>query len=270
MAARVSGGSPNGDSRTTLTNLRQNSATNARSATAAASVRATATASSTTRSATASCDVSAPVTHRGPPGPLHSTPSSLVQSREPPTRVARKRPRWEARHVLEQSRGSMPRVSSTPCSGASTTRRAIWATQARSGKNSSPKGCSGHSDASWTSCAKRTPGQRHDPRRSSRLPRGSGPVQGGTAPAADGGGRGRTGALRRQTGDEVNLSDALKLVARLTDEESPAERWTLPEKVLIRTVTHYHVGRVVDVTGDWIVLDEASWVASTGRFSSAL
>lgn len=40
--------------------------------------------------------------------------------------------------------------------------------------------------------------------------------------------------------------------------------------VLIRTVTHYLTGRVVDVTSQEIVLDDAAWVANTGRFELAL
>ena len=40
--------------------------------------------------------------------------------------------------------------------------------------------------------------------------------------------------------------------------------------VLIRTVTHYLTGRVVDVTSQEIVLEDAAWIASTGRFEQAL
>jgi hypothetical protein len=71
----------------------------------------------------------------------------------------------------------------------------------------------------------------------------------------------------------MNTADALKLVACLTTEAtiptpSGAPAW--PEKLFIRTVTHYHVGRVVSMDDRWIVLDSASWVADTGRFSVAL
>lgn len=40
--------------------------------------------------------------------------------------------------------------------------------------------------------------------------------------------------------------------------------------VLIRTVTHYHVGRIVEIYNGYIVLEDAAWVADTGRFSDAL
>lgn len=38
------------------------------------------------------------------------------------------------------------------------------------------------------------------------------------------------------------------------------------EKVFIRTVTLYYVGLIKEIIGDWIVLDQAAWVADTGRF----
>lgn len=40
--------------------------------------------------------------------------------------------------------------------------------------------------------------------------------------------------------------------------------------VFIRTVTMYHVGRVVALDGDMIVLEDASWVAWTKRFGESL
>lgn len=39
---------------------------------------------------------------------------------------------------------------------------------------------------------------------------------------------------------------------------------------LIRTVTLYQVGRVVAVSGQFVKLEDASWIADTGRFADAL
>lgn len=41
-------------------------------------------------------------------------------------------------------------------------------------------------------------------------------------------------------------------------------------EVLIRTVTHYHIGRIVDISDGFVTLEDACWVADTGRFSTAL
>jgi hypothetical protein len=40
--------------------------------------------------------------------------------------------------------------------------------------------------------------------------------------------------------------------------------------VLIRTVTFYYSGRVILLTPEEIVLEDAAWIADTGRFSTAL
>lgn len=40
--------------------------------------------------------------------------------------------------------------------------------------------------------------------------------------------------------------------------------------IFIRTVTHYYTGRLVDQTATEFVLDEAAWIADTGRFSEFL
>ena len=40
--------------------------------------------------------------------------------------------------------------------------------------------------------------------------------------------------------------------------------------VLIRTVTHFHTGRIEQITEQEIVLSSAAWIADTGRFANAL
>ncbi|UOF78857.1 hypothetical protein [Caudoviricetes sp.] len=39
---------------------------------------------------------------------------------------------------------------------------------------------------------------------------------------------------------------------------------------LIRTVTMIDVGRVIAASKQWVILEDAAWVADTGRFSDAL
>jgi hypothetical protein len=46
--------------------------------------------------------------------------------------------------------------------------------------------------------------------------------------------------------------------------------FTVGDKILIRTVTMYQLGRVVGVGADTITLAEASWVADVGRLGEAL
>ncbi len=40
--------------------------------------------------------------------------------------------------------------------------------------------------------------------------------------------------------------------------------------VLIRTVTHYHIGRIVGLDDTEILLEQASWIACTARFANSL
>ncbi len=39
---------------------------------------------------------------------------------------------------------------------------------------------------------------------------------------------------------------------------------------LIRTVTHYWTGRVTAITGDFLELENAAWIADTGRYHEAV
>ncbi len=41
-------------------------------------------------------------------------------------------------------------------------------------------------------------------------------------------------------------------------------------KVFIRTVTMFHTGKVVAISDDEILLDQAAWIADTGRFANSL
>jgi hypothetical protein len=40
--------------------------------------------------------------------------------------------------------------------------------------------------------------------------------------------------------------------------------------IIVRTVTHYYTGRLVGVTPTDLVLDDAAWIADTGRWAAAL
>lgn len=44
----------------------------------------------------------------------------------------------------------------------------------------------------------------------------------------------------------------------------------LGNNVFVRAVTHYYTGRIVEITKDELVLEDAAWIADTGRFENAL
>lgn len=72
--------------------------------------------------------------------------------------------------------------------------------------------------------------------------------------------------------DELTLGQ-LKQISKLAgcaSAKTISTAFKVDQKVLIRTVTHYYTGRVVAVYDDAIALQDASWIADTGRFSAAL
>lgn len=46
--------------------------------------------------------------------------------------------------------------------------------------------------------------------------------------------------------------------------------WEIGKNYLIRTVTTYQLGTLINITEKELVLANASWIADTGRFSEAL
>ncbi len=58
--------------------------------------------------------------------------------------------------------------------------------------------------------------------------------------------------------------------SKMTGEKIDARFWKRGEIYLIRTVTNYVLGRIVDLNERWILLEDAAWVASMGRFSEAM
>jgi hypothetical protein len=44
--------------------------------------------------------------------------------------------------------------------------------------------------------------------------------------------------------------------------------WVVGQCYHIRTVTHYWTGKLIEIHEQELVLDDAAWIADTGRFSS--
>jgi hypothetical protein len=69
----------------------------------------------------------------------------------------------------------------------------------------------------------------------------------------------------------------VKLLGALLECDSPKTsstsnrgRFKKGTRYLFRTVTHYHIGRVVDSDDQFVWLDDAFWIADTGRLSECL
>lgn len=74
----------------------------------------------------------------------------------------------------------------------------------------------------------------------------------------------------------MNIEDlTIKQVRELTERFGVAQPeqkhpFKIGANYFIRTVTHHHTGRLVEVTSTELVLEDAAWIADSGRFSSAL
>jgi len=69
--------------------------------------------------------------------------------------------------------------------------------------------------------------------------------------------------------------DKLKLIeAVLASDCGASNAHNLPfeigEKLFIRTVTHHLIGKLVKITGRFLTLSDAAWIADDGRFMDAI
>lgn len=70
--------------------------------------------------------------------------------------------------------------------------------------------------------------------------------------------------------DELTIGEARELSRMFGGAPVDAGPWKIGEKYLIRTVTNYLTGRLVSVGSQELVIDDAAWIADTGRFADAL
>ena len=65
----------------------------------------------------------------------------------------------------------------------------------------------------------------------------------------------------------AELADALRGMVSSAVHECPFE---VGKQYLFRTIGYHWLGRVQSVRGRFLILEDASWVADTGRYSEAL
>lgn len=68
----------------------------------------------------------------------------------------------------------------------------------------------------------------------------------------------------------MNLS-LREVLDAVRDENQPgAMPFVVGTQYLFRTIGYHWLGKVAAITGKFLTIDEATWVANTGRFSDAL
>ena len=65
----------------------------------------------------------------------------------------------------------------------------------------------------------------------------------------------------------LDLSEVRELLNSHTSQENP---YKVGKSYFIRGVTYHYVGRLVEITEKELVLEDAAWVADSGRFATAL
>ena len=68
---------------------------------------------------------------------------------------------------------------------------------------------------------------------------------------------------------ELKTSELAELLAAKSCCSTP-HPYNIGKNYFIRTVTHHHTGKLVDVTEHELVLEHAAWIADDGRFTEAL
>lgn len=71
--------------------------------------------------------------------------------------------------------------------------------------------------------------------------------------------------------DSLTIKEVKHIQSLLRGSEAKSESpYQIGQAYLIRTVTLYYTGKVKRITPKEIILEDAAWIADTGRFSDAL
>ena len=70
--------------------------------------------------------------------------------------------------------------------------------------------------------------------------------------------------------NELTIGQAKETASAVGRQENPAVPFEVGKCYLIRTVTMIQLGRVKSIVGDFLVLEDAAWIADTGRFNECL
>jgi len=70
--------------------------------------------------------------------------------------------------------------------------------------------------------------------------------------------------------DDLTIGEIKQLAGLFANNISDNSAWEVGEIYLIRTVTMMDTGRLVMVTSQELILEDAAWIADSGRFSDAV
>lgn len=70
--------------------------------------------------------------------------------------------------------------------------------------------------------------------------------------------------------DKLTIGELKQIKQLLGDNVSAYCPWKIGANYFIRTVTHHHTGKLVAVTQQELILENACWIADDGRLANAL
>jgi len=70
--------------------------------------------------------------------------------------------------------------------------------------------------------------------------------------------------------DDLTIKEAKQLAQMFSGSPSSPLPFKIGEKYIIRCVTHMSTGRVTAIDGVFITLDDAAWIADSGRWYDCL
>lgn len=76
--------------------------------------------------------------------------------------------------------------------------------------------------------------------------------------------------LKIRPGDKVTESVEKFVHEQLRAAFMPPVPFIIGKKYIIRTITMINVGRLVSIVGNFLILDDASWIADAGKWGECL
>ena len=70
--------------------------------------------------------------------------------------------------------------------------------------------------------------------------------------------------------ENLTLKQVKEIQSALRSPKESNHPFKVGEKYFIRTATFFQLGRLKEIKGKWLILEEASWIADTGRFHEFL
>jgi hypothetical protein len=66
------------------------------------------------------------------------------------------------------------------------------------------------------------------------------------------------------------IKEVGKILGLSATKQTDDSHWKIGENYFVRTVTHHLTGRLLKVTQQELVVEDAAWIADDGRFSEAM